>query len=189
MVRADDLGKRFGTRWVFRAVSFCLEPGDVLLVRGSNGAGKSTLLRMMAGLWTPSTGSITFDASVGRTGYAAVDQNLYPALTVAEHLAFTRDTQGQTADFSLEQFGLSALADRRVGELSSGQRARVKLATAIQPGPGLLLLDEPSATLDEEGLEVIGRLLTVQRTRGVAMIATNDPRDRRFATHELVLHA
>ncbi|RYG87644.1 ATP-binding cassette domain-containing protein, partial [bacterium] len=83
---------------------------------------------------------------------------------------------------------LVGLTERGVaGTFSSGQRSRLRLALAQQHAPDLLLLDEPGAALDAAGLGVIETLVAQGRERGAVVIATNDPRERRFATYELAL--
>ncbi len=191
MLAADNLGVRFGSRWVFRRLSFQLEPGDGLLVSGSNGSGKSTLLRALAGLATPTEGSVRMPEGDPRRTLAvsAIDQQLYAALSVREHLELAGAMRGvdPRADELIERVGLTSAADRWASRLSTGMRARLRLALAIQTRPLVLLLDEPGAGLDEAGTELVESVCAEQRERGVLVVATNDPRERRLGNLEIRL--
>lgn len=185
MLRAKGLGKRFGEKWLFRGVEFELQGGDRLVVLGKNGAGKSTLVRMLCGLEPPTEGSVEAEGSIS---LAAADQALYPNLTCAEHLELAASLRGVNVDAEiLADFELLAQRDQRAGDLSTGQRSRLKLALALQNQPDVLLLDEPSANLDDAGRGIVERVVLEQSKAGAVVIATNDPQERRFATLELDL--
>lgn len=190
-MRAEGLGKRYGRRWLFRDLSFDLEKGQRLAILGHNGSGKSTLLRLLAGLLTPSEGRVVPPEGDPRTalGYAALEMALYASLTVVEHLELAGRLRGVPArtDELLDEVGLAYARDLPAGQLSTGMKARLKLAMAVQPRPWALLLDEPGAALDEEGRALVARIAEAQTARGALVVATNDPRERRLATHELVL--
>lgn len=189
MLAVENLGKRFDRRWVFRGLSFTVNPGMRLVVRGRNGAGKSTLLRTLAGLLLPTEGVVTPpDGDARQTvGYGALEQALYAPLTVREHLDFfarLRSCEPRT-DELLDQIGLGYAGDFPARSLSTGMKARLKLAIAIQARPILLLLDEPGAGLDAAGRELVEAILDAHK--GPLVLATNDEAERRFATHELEL--
>ena len=158
---------------------------------GRNGSGKSTLLKCLAGLLTPTEGSIEADGF--REGLdlamAALDQSVYPQLSIREHLDLFGRLRGcdSRADELLEQIGLSAFAQRLAHQLSTGMRNRLKLALAIQSNPRLLLLDEPGAALDEQGKVLVESICREQLQRGALVVATNDPSEKRLGTHELEL--
>ena len=184
MLLAHNLGKRYGARTVFRGVGFTVTPGAVAAVVGSNGAGKSTLLKVVAGLTTPSAGSVGWgDAGLkGQCGLSAPDAPLYRELTALENLEFfagARPAAWSTVGLldHLDQFQLRARANDLAGDLSSGLRARLQLAVAVLHAPPVLLLDEPSANLDEAGRAIFRDVLQAQRARGVTLVATNDARD------------
>ena len=186
MLAVEGLGKRFGERWIFRGVSFGLARGDRLLVTGRNGAGKSTLLRALAGLTAANEGAVELPGSMG---YAALSQAVYAHLTVAEHLELTGDLRGCPArtDEWLDYFELRYARDERAANLSSGMRARLRFAMAIQAEPNVLLLDEPSASLDDDGRRIVERMVADQAARGCVVLATNDPAERRLANLEVEL--
>lgn len=188
---ATRLGKRFGPNWIFRGLDFQVRRGEGLIIVGRNGAGKSTLLRTLAGLVTPTEGRVEIAPDDARTGLAmaALDQSLYPHLSVREHLVLFGKLRGceHRADELLERIGLQAAADRFASKLSTGMKSRLKLALSIQSRPDLLLLDEPGAALDEAGKELVSGICEEQRTRGALIIATNDPSEKKFGTHELEL--
>lgn len=186
MVGARNLGKRYGSRWLFRHIEFDLEPGDCLVVTGPNGAGKSTFLKTLVGLVEASEGQATLPEAFG---YSALDLALYPALTAAEHLELSGDLRGIQArtEELLREVGLSGARDQLSQEFSTGMRARLKLAMALQQSPSLLILDEPGASLDQSGRDLIEQIIGQQRARGAVILATNDPAERRFATHEMVI--
>lgn len=192
IVSARGLGKRFGPRWIFRDIDIDLSAGMCLLVTGNNGSGKSTLLRLLAGLENPTEGTITPTATneKGERAYIALDQAVFPALTVREHLALTRELQelgsGDDAEI-IDQCGLSAHADHQSQHLSSGLRSRLKIALAIQSNPKLLIWDEPSVALDEAGRKLVSDVVQAQLQRGALVLATNDSEERRFGTHALEL--
>ncbi len=191
VLTASNLGRKFGSRWVFRHVAFEVGLGDVLVVLGRNGSGKSTLLRLLSGLLSPSEGSVGRPRGAHHRvlGYVGLDLALYPNLTAREHLEIASELRGvpPRAETLLERVGLSAAADRLTGEYSTGMRARLKLALAIQPEPAILLLDEPTASLDDAGREIVRSVIDEQTGRGCVIIATNDAHDRRYATHELTI--
>lgn len=186
VVSAQNLGRRYGSHWVLRHIDLQLEVGHVLVVTGTNGSGKSTLLRLLAGLESPSQGQIR---APGDVGFAALDLALYPQLTAREHLEWAGTARGFDAksDSLLGQVGLAAAADQVTGTFSSGMKMRLKLAIAIQHSPPVLLLDEPTAPLDDEGMMLIQNVVEQQKTRGVTVIATNAQTERSWATHELAL--
>ena len=186
-----NVGKRFGGRWILRGLEFDLAAGQSLVVLGKNGSGKSTLLKLLASLLPPSEGEVRYAFPSLRTdiGYASVDLALYPQLTAREHLSFCGRVRGcsDRADELLDFVGLAHAKTTAASQLSSGMKARLKLAIALQPKPKLLLLDEPGATLDAEGRELIGRVTESQLQAGCLVIATNEPQERSHATHELQL--
>jgi heme exporter protein A len=190
-VSASRLGKRYGARVVFKNLDFAVAGGNIAAILGANGAGKSTLLRIIAGLLRPDAGEIkacTPDGKVSGGGLRAVcglsapDAPVYRELSCLENLEFFAQARG--IDFPdggllahLEKFALRARRDDLAGDLSSGLRARLQLAVATLHAPPLLLLDEPSANLDEAGRALLKRVLEEQRGRGLALVATNDSRD------------
>jgi ABC-type multidrug transport system ATPase subunit len=186
LIAANGLGRRFGANWVFRNIELEVARGEVLCVVGSNGSGKSTLLRILAGLLSPSVGSVARPALLG---YSALDLALWPQLSAREHLALAarlRGVDGRVEQL-LERVGLEENGDKPVAQFSTGMRARLKFALATQHDPDVLLLDEPSASLDQNGRDLVVRTVEAQQERGCVVLATNDPADRRLATHELEL--
>lgn len=191
LLRCEDVGRRFGSRWVLAGVSLALAPGDVLAVLGANGSGKSTLLRILAGLLAPSRGRVARPPGEVRhtIGYAAPDVALYPTLTPGEHLDLTGRLRGVPARTTelLERVGLAAAAGQWARELSTGMRARLKLAIALQASPPVLVLDEPTAALDENGRALVAGIVA-ERRDAVTVLATNDPSDVAMAGLQLRLN-
>ncbi len=191
MLCVDDLGKRIEDRWIVRHISFALEPGQVLAILGRNGAGKSTVLRLVAGLWSPSEGRVTGISGDPRisVGYAGLDLSLYPNLSGREHLEFAGSLRQIPSRYQelLSRVSLDGAGEKPTLEYSSGMKTRLKLALAIQADPPLLLLDEPSASLDADGRALVASILAEQQLRGAALLATNDPAEARWATHEFTL--
>lgn len=184
ILRTENLGHRFDQGWLFRRVEINLENGHRLLIKGRNGSGKSTLLKCLAGLLIPIEGEIHPPESIG---YAALDLSLYPNLSAAEHLEFAaqlRSTEPQTESL-LTQVGLDPKNTKPCRTYSTGMRARLKLALALQHRPDLLILDEPTAALDSEGRELIER--TLLSFPGAVIYASNDESDTRWATHAVEL--
>lgn len=184
MLSAVNLGKRYGSRWLYRGIEIQLEKGHCLAVLGRNGSGKSTLLKSLVGLVSPSEGKVSI---TGAIGYSSIDLAVYPALTATEHLELTADLRQCECRSSelLSQVGLDAPDDQLAMEFSTGMRARLKLAMAIQAKPDVLVLDEPGAGLDEVGRKLVEDVIELQLTTGAVVLATNDPLERRFATHQL----
>lgn len=157
---------------------------------GANGSGKSTLLKVLAGLIPPTEGSCDRGEDRRLTvGYAALDQPVYPTLTVAEHLELAAELRGCPARVQelLDEVEMRYAADVAGRHLSTGMRARLKFALAVQAEPPAVLLDEPGAGLDERGRGLVSSLIDSRRARTAFILATNDPLERRYATHELAL--
>ncbi|HSV73311.1 MAG TPA: ABC transporter ATP-binding protein [Chthonomonadales bacterium] len=198
----DDLGRAFGPRRVLAGVSASVGTGQVLAVTGPNGSGKSTLLRIVAGLLTPTWGSAEVivagtprDPQARRRfiGYAAPDASLYAELSGVENLQFLARLRGvhltrEDLVAALGQVGLLGRGRDRVADYSSGMRHRLKLAAAVLCSPPVLLLDEPGSNLDAEGLEVARGLVEAQRRYGLAVLATNEPRESCWADDVLRLN-
>lgn len=143
-----------------RSVSFEVERGQFLSVVGPSGSGKSTLLNLIAGVYSPSEGSVQFvDPPNPRIGYVLQADALFPWRTVRRNLAYAHDLRGVPRSESeakahrlCEQLGMAPeiFLDKYPRELSGGEQRRVALGMAIAMEPDLLLLDEPGAQLDYE---------------------------------------
>jgi ABC-type multidrug transport system ATPase subunit len=186
VLSAQNLGKRFGPRWLFRGLQIDLEPGQCLGIQGPNGSGKSTLLKILLGLQPPSEGTLQRPPGRNQVGYYSIEGALYANLTVQEHLELGADLRGLKSDLGLLQtVDLQDAAHKYVWQISTGMKTRLKLALAIQPQPELLILDEPSASLDDDGRNLVRLLIQNQKQRGAVLLASNDPEERRLATHVL----
>jgi heme exporter protein A len=174
-----------GERTVFRALDFALRPGGALVLAGRNGAGKTSLLRLMAGLLPPASGTLEWDtapldpdAHRARLRYIGHADALKAALTVRENLSFWAafDGGGDVAA-ALAGFGLAAQAETPARFLSAGQRRRTSLARLLLAPRALWLLDEPGASLDAAGTEVLAAAIDAHRAKGgmVALSAHGAP--------------
>jgi heme exporter protein A len=199
-LRLENVSKRFGSRPVLNGVCAEVRSGEALVVTGYNGSGKSTLLTLIAGLQRPDRGEIRFleDGhelpTADRRHYlslVAPDLTLYPELTAEENLEFFAAVRGIAwsrahSGEMLDRVGLTGRGRDLTGTFSSGMRVRLKYAVALQCAPRVLLLDEPTAMLDEGGVELVETVIAEQRARGVLVLATNDPRETRHG--DLTLH-
>lgn len=199
---ADGLAKRFGRRVLFRDLGFEMGPGEALAVTGPNGSGKSTLLRIVAGVQRPTAGTLRLwlggeavaaEARPLRVGLAAPDLQVYEAFSARENLAFlarARRLPGAEARIEavLERVGLGGRGEEAVRTFSSGMRQRLRLATALLAEPALLLLDEPTATLDAPGRAVVEAVVAAQRAAGGAiLLATNAGHEAALCEREIRL--
>jgi iron(III) transport system ATP-binding protein len=199
MIALEGLGKRFGTTDAVRDVTLSVPEGAFLVLVGPSGCGKSTLLRMLAGLETPSAGTIAFagdtvsDGDRGWTieparrnaGLVFQSYALWPHMTVAGNVdwplkiaGLDKPARAARIEEVLGLLGIGALAGRYPSEISGGQQQRVAIARMIAPRPRILLFDEPLSNLDAKlRVEMRTELLRVHRATGATSI---------YVTHDQV---
>lgn len=179
---AQRLTQRFGADLALDAVDLVLDKGEHLAVLGENGAGKTTLLRVLATAARPTSGSLEIfglDALRerkrlrGRIGFVGHAPGLYPALSAAENLGFFCALQGVSRariDETLELVGLTDVGTHPAGRLSRGEQQRLAIGRAVLHDPRLLVLDEPDASLDSGGADLLARVMQGR----TAVLATHD---------------
>jgi heme exporter protein A len=196
-----DIAASYGARRVLAGLTLTLRAGETLVVAGANGSGKSTLLRLICGLQRPTAGQIVYVAGERRAGpreardlvgWVAPDLQLYRELTALENLEFFAQVRGlrrarPELEALLDGVGLGGRGDDMLAAYSSGMAQRLRYAYALLHRPPVLLLDEPTVTLDERGAALVEQLVATQRERGITIIATNDPRELRFGDYVLRL--
>jgi heme exporter protein A len=165
---AEGLALDRGGRRLFEGVGFAVAAGESLVITGPNGAGKSSLLRVVAGLLSPSAGTIRLEGGddelplPAQVHYLGHLDAVKPSLSVAEALGFWAVYLGggrDRVDDALDAVGLLALADLPSAYLSAGQRRRLALARLVAAPRPIWLLDEPTAALDAAAERRLGELI------------------------------
>ena len=158
---------------VLEGLSFRVEAGNALILRGPNGIGKTTLLRSISGLQPPLAGTI--DAPEDSIAYAAHSDGIKHVLSVRENLEFWAEVFG-TGDIApaLHAFALEPLAARPAGALSAGQKRRLGLARLLVTARPIWVLDEPTVSLDVDAVAMFANAIRAHLAGGgIALIATH----------------
>ncbi|WP_084965125.1 ATP-binding cassette domain-containing protein [Thermoactinospora rubra] len=173
-MRLSNVSFRYGRRApaVIRHADASLAPGDVVELTGVNGAGKSTLLRLLAGLVRPTAGTVT-----GRPAVVGFAPDRFPVdqpFTVAGYLRhMARIRGGAPWEPWLDRLAVRHLLGMRLGELSKGSAHKVGLAQALMADPGLLVLDEPFAGLDEDTGAALPSIVADLAARGAIVVVSD----------------
>ena len=202
IVRVAQLGKQVTTGdsalTILRDVSFTVNAGEAVAIVGASGSGKSTLLGLLAGLDTPTSGSVSISGEElftldedGRAalrarlvGFVFQSFNLLPAMTALENVMLPLELAGEagasaSAKALLERVGLGGRLTHYPKQLSGGEQQRVAIARAFATRPALLLADEPTGNLDAAtGAAIIDLMFELNRERGTTLI---------LVTHDLEL--
>lgn len=185
IIRVEQLEKHFGEVKAVDGLSFTVDAGRTVALLGGNGAGKTTTISMLLGLLIPTNGRIAlFDLDIakhrhrvlGRMNFSSPYVDLPHRLSARENLIIfaklygIKDVAGRIKEMA-KALDLDGLLDRRTGSLSAGQKTRVALAKALLNRPELLLLDEPTASLDPDTADWVRRYLeNYQREEGAAIL-------------------
>ena len=184
-IEVEDLSKRFDRVLAVDAINFSVAAGSVTALLGGNGAGKTTTIGMLLGLVLPTTGRIHVlgvdmlrhrHRALHRMNFSSPYVDLPHRLSVAENLRVYAYLYGlrqakQRVRELAAKLDFTALLDRRTGSLSAGQRTRIALAKALINSPDVLLLDEPTASLDPDSADWIRDYLAAyQRETGATIL-------------------
>lgn len=206
---SHDYATPSGPAHAVRGVTLQIRAGECVVISGPSGSGKSTLLSLLAGLRSPSNGTVSFvdtswsslserqRAERRRTGIGFVFQsaNLVSVLSVRQNVAVPALLRGshhgaadRDAVTALDRFGLRELADRWPEQLSGGQQQRVAVARATVCGQTLILADEPTGALDTaNGRSVFEALASRADSDTAVVIVSHDPRAKDFSSRYLTL--
>ncbi len=186
-----NINKKFDGRKVIQDVSFEISAPHCLGITGKNGSGKSTLIKMLAGLLVPDNGEIRFEKNgkvitqddlYGHIGFIAPYLQLYDEFSSMENLMIFDNIRGikKERSFYIQLLKKVQLGDRRndqVKTFSSGMKQRLKIAFAISGSPDILLFDEPTSNLDEDGINLVREVMTEQKKDKILVVASNDKND------------
>jgi len=189
-IQAHDLSIRFKDRLLFHIPQLSVGPQEAIYLSGDNGVGKTTLLKILSGLQKPTTGKVNLQQTSlltrlfkGRTQGGVIYMHQTPYMfdgtvfdNVCYGLKFTisnRQIRRTEAINALRMVGLETLADEHISVLSGGERQRVAMARAWVLKPGVLLMDESSASLDQESIERQVVLAEDLLERGTSLVITS----------------
>ncbi|MGN0447348.1 MAG: ABC transporter ATP-binding protein [Acutalibacteraceae bacterium] len=192
MIKVTGVSKRFENEKALNYKDIIFEDGKSYMLLGASGCGKSTLLNMIAGILSPDSGEIIIDGEtmntksqkekdkfrINKIGYIFQDFKLIPEMTVMDNINILRLEKVDTskADLILKQLEIQDKKNKKVKNLSGGEKQRVAIARAIVKMPSIILADEPTGNLNFEiGEAVIKRLIEI--SKGKTLIAvTHDER-------------
>lgn len=191
-IHASGIGKSFNRRTVLKDITLSLSSGESLAITGKNGSGKSTLIKILAGLLSPTKGNVNYKVSGASVeldslrpmiGLVSPYLQLYDEFTAFENLMILLRIRNNTipAQENLEKifrtFGLWERRDDVVRTFSSGMKQRLKYIVALAHAPSIVMLDEPTANLDDDGCTVVKDTVQELQSRVLTIIATNDERE------------
>ncbi len=201
-LKITDVSKEFSRRLIFRGISFSLGGGDSLAITGRNGSGKSTLVKVICGLLSPTRGKVEY-MNDGNTlpveevrnciGLVSPYLQLYDEFTGIENLELLSKIRlDDPLDRSRMQelLSLVGLWDRRndfVRAYSSGMKQRLKYAFAVLHEPAVLILDEPTSNLDDDGIEMVKGVVGRQKRSSILIVATNDAEEAAWCSAKVEL--
>jgi heme exporter protein A len=192
MIEVKNVTKRFGHKTALHRINLFLKKGDFLALLGPNGAGKTTLIQILSSLMRPTTGDLRIAGHDARKeseelrriiGVVSHHTFLYDHLTADENLKFyglMYDVKNlrERIEELLERVGLRDRRHERVHTFSRGMQQRLSIARAVLHDPSLLLLDEPYASLDREGVKIMKKILEGHRERGLTTVMTSHDLER-----------
>jgi sodium transport system ATP-binding protein len=189
MIEVQQLSKSFGKVVAVQDVSFSAANGQITGLLGPNGAGKSTTLRMLYTLLRPDSGTARIDgfdvsteplAVQSHIGVLSDAQGLYPRLTARENIRYfgnLHGLQGESLERQIERLlsllDMEAIADRRTGGFSTGERLKVAIGRALVHDPANVLLDEPTNGLDVKSTRAMRRFIRTLRSEGKCILLTS----------------
>lgn len=190
-LKAKEITKTFGRRLIFERISFAYDENGVFGISGSNGSGKSTLVKIIAGLLSPSNGNIIHQSRDKEIipeklhnyiGFVSPYLVLYEEFSAWENLIYFARIRGvrfekERVEKLLDHFLLLNRKDDPVKTYSSGMKQRMKFIFALTHNPDLLILDEPTSNLDEEGKSSVYNIVKEEGEKNIVIIASNEKTD------------
>ncbi|MCX2739985.1 ABC transporter ATP-binding protein [Pontibacter anaerobius] len=198
LINLKDLGKRYNYEWIFRNLTYTFESGTSYAILGHNGSGKSTLLTIIAGHNLASEGKLDYTFA----GKPVVADEVYrhlsltaPYLEVVEeftllemldfHTRFKPLRQNLSTSGLIDRMGLQRSKNKFVKDFSSGMKQRLKLGLAIYSSSSMLLLDEPTTNLDQEGVAWYQEHVTQNKEGRLIIVGSNIQHEYSFCDQQL----
>jgi tungstate transport system ATP-binding protein len=181
-IKCETVSFATGATRILHGVEMRLAPGRPTVLMGPNGCGKTTLLKLAMGLVTPTSGSITFGGGAAPAGSRAIvfQKPVMLRRTAAANVAYALRTAGKSASEAkvrhlLDLAHIASLADRPARRLSGGEQQRLALARALACEPQVLLLDEPTSSLDPSSTKLVEDIIAQVSASGIKVVmATHD---------------
>jgi ABC-type multidrug transport system ATPase subunit len=198
-ISLENVGRRFNKEWIFKHIDYTFNAGNSYAILGPNGSGKSTLLSILLGNLTPSEGIISYKAQktvpveeiYKYISFAAPYLDLVEEFTLQEtinfHFQFKPYAKGMDAAAVLQLLGLEKAQDKALKHFSSGMKQRTKLALACCADTPMLLLDEPTSNLDEQGVHWYHKLIKQFAKDRLVVIGSNQLHEYDFCEHQLLI--
>ena len=186
---AENISKKIGQNQILKNIYLCMENGNDYGFVGRNGSGKTMLFRALSGLITISSGRILLDDKelqkdirvLDNIGIVIENAGLYPELTGFENLKLLAKINGkidnQQIKETIKRVGLNPEDKRTFKKYSLGMKQRIVIAQAIMEKPDILMLDEPTNALDEEGVELIRQIIKEEKERGAMVLIASHNRE------------
>jgi len=197
-IKLTNLGKRYNREWIFRNFSFQFDINNHYAITGPNGSGKSTFLQIIAGSALYNEGQITYEEThkiiapgkiFSKISFAAPYLELVEEMTLYEFLNFHNKMKSWIAPVDSRQIimlsGLQTSAHKQIRYFSSGMKQRIRLAQAIFSDVPVVLLDEPTTNLDEEGIGLYHQLIADHCKKRLLIVASNDKLEYTFCDEVL----
>jgi len=183
MLEVKNLVKKFDKNIAVNNISFNVEEGRIFGLLGRNGAGKSTIFRTILNIFKPDSGEVLYNGKkinhkiTDKIGYLPEEGSLIPSYTVLEQFIYygilksmSEDEVKKQAIYWLERFNILDYANRKIKELSKGNRQKIQFIIAVLHNPDLLILDEPFSGLDPVSVEEFKKMVLEQKEKGKVII-------------------
>src|SRR5688572_29157080 len=196
-IKLTGLGKRYNFEWIFRNLNYEFTAGNTYAILGHNGSGKSTLLNTISGFQLPSEGDLTFSLQnhtipaeeiFRHISYAAPYLELVEEFTLEESIEFHtrfKPLRNISASEFIDRLKLYKARHKYIKDFSSGMKQRLKLGLALYSDSSLLLLDEPTTNLDQEGIDWYREHLELNKQGRIVIIGSNIAHEYSFADERL----
>lgn len=201
-INLQKIGKRFNRQWIFRNLSYSFFSGNAYAITGYNGSGKSTLLQIIAGLMEKSEGEIEVLLDEKKVAdenrfqllsFSAPYMDLIEEFTLIEYLSFhfsmKRPLPEWTIESIIKKIDLWEARNKQIRQFSSGMKQRAKLGQAFFTDAPILLLDEPTANFDVQGISLYLQLIREFTDGRLVIICSNDEKEIEFCNHRINLSA